>query len=388
MKQHLPIAFACASFLAGGALLDGCSGTSTPATGDDASTGDDAATGSDASPDAAADVPIAPQHVTFRYTPSWSGVKSVTVVGGFGQATDWNAMQPFVTLASDGSGGFTGSADLPAGDYLYVFHVVGDAAAATPDTFMRYAIDPSTSAVAACPMESPTFDKNAPNPCSKLTIPLANPATRFHVRGTVKVDGQPVSGYLVEIERNENMAHHFFVDRVTTDANGNFDLAAAPGQYRLQVLHPTYLNASDATRDPIVLKALRRAISSNFPLSADVTVAGPDVGYHDYAAFAPRDAGTLPTHFVFGGDGGTPTRVTVYGTGNNGAGTSIGDPWFSSPLTTTGAVDFDGGFNTKQAMDPGVKAGERYFWGIENAARVDAGVTWTGQSMVFPITWQ
>jgi hypothetical protein len=55
---------------------------------------------------------------------------------------------------------------------------------------------------------------------------------------------------------------------------------------------------------------------------------------------------------------------------------------------TTGTSDFDGGFNTNKANEPAVRNGERYFWGIENAARSDAGLSWTGQSMVFPITWQ
>jgi len=378
--------WACASALSAGAAFIGCSGSSgsVTASGGDAAAGDDAST-SDATPDTAADVPATPQHVTFSYKPSWSGVKSVTVIGGFGQASDWNAMQPFVALASDGNGGFSGAVDLPPGSYLYVFRVVGDAAAATPDTFARYAIDPTVSAYGTCPMQSPTYDKNNPNPCSLLTVPVASAPTQHHVRGTVMVDGHAAAGYLVVVEREEAMSHHFFENRATTGQDGTFDLVVAPGMHRLQLLHPTYLAQTDAMRDPIALAALRRAISSSFMVGADVTVPTPDLGYHAYAKFAPTgDGGALPADFTFG-DGGA--RLTVYGTANMGAGSEIGDPWFASAMTANGTMAFDGGFNTKQANETAVKPGERYFWGVENVDRTDGGVSWTGQTMVFPITW-
>ena len=395
MIKSARVVLAATSFLTfafgGVTALDGCSGGDAASLSTDASTSDAATTGDDGgvTPDAANDAPTGPQAVTFRYAPTWTGVKSVAVVGGFGLLTDWNAAQPFVTLTKDNTGAFTGSAMLPAGDYLYVFHVIGDASAATPDTLARYSIDPGDSAIAPCPMASPTFNANDANPCSKLSVPQAAPAAAVHVRGSVKLDGQPVAGYLVLLERNEAMSHHFFVNRATTASDGTFDVVAAAGLYRLQVLHPTYLTETDATRDPIALQALRRAISSNIPIATtDLIVRGPDVGFHDYPSFAPRDAGTLPTRFTFGVDGGPPTRLTIYGTANNGTAPSIGDPWFASPLVTTGAIEFDGGFNTKQASETGVKNGERYFWGVENSERSDAGLSWTGQSMVFPITWQ
>src|ERR1700687_2623913 len=65
--------------------------------------------------------------VAFAYTPQWQGVTQVDVFGAFGQPGDWT--QPLTTLASDGAGGFTGKAQLPAGQYAYVFNVIGDAAA-------------------------------------------------------------------------------------------------------------------------------------------------------------------------------------------------------------------------------------------------------------------
>jgi hypothetical protein len=374
---------------AGACALDACSGASDLASpvspSADASTSDAPIAADDGSARADGGADATPSTVTFRYTPSWSGVTAVTVIGGFGQASDFSATQPFATLKDDGTGTFTGSATLASGAYLYLFHVVGDSASSTPATYARYAVDPFAS-VDACPAQSPTYTAMSANPCSKLTVPAAGASpTAFHVRGVVRVDGQPAGGYLVQLDRNETGSHHFFVNRVTTKNDGTFDVTASAGSYRLQVLHPTYLSSTDVTRDPISLQALRRAISSTFLLAADVTVSDPEVAFHEYAAFAPRDAGTLPTHFVFAGDGGgVSERLTVYG----GTANEIGDPWYASGVVTGGAADFDGGFDTKQAGLPSVKIGDRYFWGTETSVKVDGGVSWTGQTMVFPITWR
>src|SRR5262249_43702596 len=92
-----------------------------------------------AAPDAPIDGPST-QTVTFTYTPAWDGVQSVDVIGAFGQANDWTA--PLVTLANSG-GAFSGTASLAPGQYLYLFHVVGDAAAGTrASTAQRFVIDP------------------------------------------------------------------------------------------------------------------------------------------------------------------------------------------------------------------------------------------------------
>ena len=383
-------AFAAATLAAGHAVVGGCSSNDTSAPAD-ASTGNDSAI--DVS---VGDHQIVPppklEHVAFRYTPSWKGAQTVSVVGGFNLTGDWNALLPLVGLTDDGTGTFNGTVDLPAGDYLFLFRVVGDPAAASPTTFVRYALDPASADAFPCPKQSPTYDVKTPNPCSRLTVPRPAAGPMFHVRGTVLVDAQPASGYLVVVERAESMSHPFFEDRATTGPDGAFDLVVAAGNHRLQVLHPTFLAQTDAMRDPIAAAALRRVVSSVFTVAADVTVPPSELGYHDYAFFAPRDAGPLPTRFVFadagdGGETGAPLRLNVYGTVNHGAGPNVVDPWFSSPTTTSGAAIFDGGFNTMQAAEPGVVAQERYFWGIESAPIGDGGVSWTGQSMVFPITW-
>ncbi|HEX3481345.1 MAG TPA: carboxypeptidase regulatory-like domain-containing protein [Kofleriaceae bacterium] len=348
----------------------------------------DAGAGPDASeipPDAAAST------VTFSYTPGWDGVQSVEVIGGFGQATDWTA--PLVTLAPSG-GTFTGTATLAPGSYLYVFHIVGDAAAgAKAATASRYAIDPAAAVFAACPMQSPTFSANEPNPCGQITVPVGALPAMYHVRGSVTLNGAPAAGYLVVLERDEASSHHFFVDRVTTGADGAYDLTAAAGQYRVQVQHPEFESKTDAQLTPAALGIVRRSISTPFPLTADMTVPAAEVAFADYAKFAPvttapPPSATAPTAFTFGTTGGMATRLDVYGTAMAGKGNQIGDPWFASTPTATGAASFDGTFNTKQAAETAVATGERYFWGVEQTVPKASGVGWTRQSLVFPLTWK
>jgi hypothetical protein len=369
--------------LAAGAYA--CSGnpSSSGDGGTDSSAGDSAS-------DVAQDVVMeaaGPEMVTFSYTPQWTTVSAVSVYGGFGQSTDWT--MPFLTLTAGTNGTFSGTSMLPAGQYLYVFKVVGDdAAGAMKTTFNRFAIDPTNPGYLACPMASPTYDPNNPNPCSQLTVPQPTAPALIHVTGTVVSAAAPIADYLVEIERNEMSSHHFFANRLTTTSNGTFDLMAAPGTYRLQVLCPTYYSETDLQRDPpTTLAALRRDISSSFTFdSTPIDTPNAEVAFTTYATFTPTVTGTLPTSFTFGA-GTTPTHLEVYGTGMDGGNPTIGDPWYTSGTTMTGAATFDGGFNTAQATEKSVALGERYFWGVEEDIASDAGVSWTTQSMVFDITW-
>jgi hypothetical protein len=354
--------------------------------GSDASTADtstnDVAQQTDAGSDAG------PQTATFSYTPEWTTVTAVSVYGGFGQSNDWT--MPLLTLTKGTSGTFTGTTTLPLGQYPYVFKVVGDDAAGNKKTtFERYAIDPANPAYIACPAASPTYSTIDKNPCSQLTVPQPSAPALVHITGVVESGGNAIANYLVEIERNETGSHHFFANRVTTGSDGKYDLMAAPGQYRLQVLHPTYYSETDVQRDPpTTLAAVRRLISSDFKfVTAPVTAPGGEVSFGGYATFAPIATGTLPTAFAFTGVGTTPTHLDVYGTGMDGGGTEIGDPWYNGPPTTTGTSVFDGGFNTMKGNTPSVALGERYFWGVEEDITTDAGINWTAQTMVFDITW-
>ena len=325
----------------------------------------------------------------FRYVPAWSGVTAVTVIGAFGQATDWDPKQPFATLTKGADGAWTATANLPDGSYPYVFDVTGDEASNDP-AFDRFAMDGAASAFLACPAASPTFSMNAPNPCSVLTVPQAAPEAVHHIKGLVTYDGAGVAGYLVQLDRDEAMSHHFFENHVVTAADGSFDLLTAAASVRLQVLHPTTYNKNDAQRDPVALAAFLRLISSSVAVSADVDITAAEVAYHDYTKNLPTGMSTLPTTFkITLTAGSTKARADVYGSAQANF-KSIGDPWFTSPFGTTTSVVFDGTFNTKKATEMVVKAGEKYFWGTSQlgAAAPPGGVQWTGESMVLPILWQ
>jgi hypothetical protein len=376
-SASVAVAVACS-----GSSSDGSSPATTPPT--EAAAPEPPA---EASPGTEAGPPDAgpPQAVTFSYTPSWKGVKTVEVYGAFGQGTDWTA--PFVTLAdAAATGTFTATSPaLPSGQYAYVFKVTGDEAAAMPSKLVHYAVDPSLSAFVACPVGAPTYSKTVANPCSQLTIPAPAASAIAHVHGSVVSSGTPIAGYLVVIERDEPKSHHMFVDRMTTGADGTFDLAVAAGSYRAQVLHPTFYAMTDVQRtSPETLAAVRRTISSSIVIDADTTLEPAEVAYGGYAAMEPRGLATLPTTFTFTVAAGAKARAAVYGPG-----ASIGDPWWVAPLGTTGTAVFDGGFDTAQANDAGLLPDAHYAWGTEQQYPKTAGarVSWTAQSMVFPIQW-
>jgi hypothetical protein len=208
------------------------------------------------------------------------------------------------------------------------------------------------------------------------------------------VDGAPAANWMVVVEREEPKSHHYFANRVTTGADGSFDLLASKGRYRLQVQYPTLLSATDLDRSPTALAALRRAISAAFPLdAAPVPVTVPDLAFHNYGVYAPTgDAGALPTRFTF--ESGDDARLAVYGGAGDGGGVSIGDPWFSSAPANDGGAEFTGAFNTAQAMQDAAAPGTRYMWGTEAMVTPSAsdgghvGIAWTNQTMVFPVDWQ
>jgi hypothetical protein len=353
---------------------------------DDSGSSTDSATEGDSGSPVDGGAPVA---VTFSYTPLWQGVKTVEVVGGFGQSTDWSKTASFLTLTQTGST-YSGTAMLPPAQYLYLFRVTGDDSAVPAATYQRYAVDPLDTAFAACPTTSPTYSKIDANPCSQVTVTAAGgpaPATPVHVTGSVAVGGSAAKDLMVVLEREEPKSHHYFANRVTVGADGAFDLVASAGNYRLQVQYPTLLSVSDLDRMPSTANALRRAISASFLLgTAAMTVPTPDLAFTSYGLFAPSgDAGSLPTSFTF--ETGE-ARLDVYGGPGDGGIIDIGDPWFTSDPTTDGGAAFGGTFNTAQATQDAAVPALRYMWGTEQAFGADASVAWTNQSMVLPITWQ
>jgi hypothetical protein len=321
-------------------------------------------------------------NVQFAYKPQWKGVTKIEVVGAFGQATDW--MMPFATLTDDGSGTWSATADLADGKYPYLFVVYGDDD--QPGMPKHTTIDPSNPGWITCPAGSPTAKENPTNPCAELTVPQPAAATQQHVTGLVQVGGAAAKGYLVVIERVEMGAHHFFANRTTVGANGKYDLLAAPGQYRLQVLAPEYYTKDDTQRTPLMDKVLKRAISSAFDTTADVAVGAAEMQFLDYDKMTPTGTATLPTTFQFATSAGaTAERVAVHGS-KNGMGKRMGDPWFTTPYGMGTSATFDGTFTTKQALEMTVAPGEQYWWSV-NLKRSAGGTVWAGESMVMPIKW-
>jgi hypothetical protein len=327
-----------------------------------------------------------PTPVSFAYKPSWKGAVKVEVLGAFGLATDWTS--PFLTLTDSGDGTFRGtSPPLATGKYPYVFRVTGDEAGPTPAKYVRYAIDPALSTYTPCPTSSPTYAKaTPPNPCSELVLPAGEAPALAHVRGHVLLQGAPTAGYLVMIEREESDAHHYFVDRTTSGADGSYDLVVAPGTWRVSVLHPTFYAMTDTQRtDPALFAAVRRTLASPIPISGDVVLNAAEVSFGSYAAMEPRNGAPLPTTFTFAITPGAKAHAAVYGPGKN-----VGDPWWTGPLGSATTSVFDGGFTTPAAGDAGLEPDAHYAWGTEEVhpKPADGGlVSWTAQSMVFPIEW-
>ena len=337
-----------------------------------------------ATPDAAVSVdsPAAdagPSAVTFTYTPSWSGVTAVEVLGG--TSTDMTTWTTLATLTQSGAA-WTGTATLAAGTYNYLFSATGDASAGgQAATLVHQALDPTVAAFAICPLKNGDM-----NTCSTVTVPqVATTPTLYTVSGKVVVGANPGASFLVVLEREEPTTHHTFVDRTNTAADGTFSFSAAPGNYRFQVQHPEYESKTDSQLAPATLGLLRRDISGAFMLSAAKTISNVDMAYASYATFAPNvtTQQALPTTFTF------PTtasaRLDVYSGPKE-----IGDPWYTAAATTSGSATFamPGTFNTPQATQTMVVAATQYYWGIEIPHAADAsGLTWTSQTMVLPITW-
>ncbi len=324
--------------------------------------------------------------VSFAYTPRWGGVTAVSVVGGFGQANDWDVKHPFVTLTNDGTGTFRAAAKLPPGSYLYLFRALGDDDAAMPVVASTLAVDPGAPKTEPCPAESPSYTPKAPNPCSVLAVPSASvtPAT-FHIRGVVTAGGIPAKGYLVNLDRFESGQHHYFVNRMTTIADGAFDLVAVAGQYRVRIVHPSSPLETDVGRDPLALKAYDTVIAEPFPVGADITVQTPDLAFTKYATYAPKGAapGALPTRFTFTTDG--PARFSFLLA--NAQGTSAaGDPVYSSPPVTAGGVLFDGTYKVA-GVAATVTSGKTYFWRTDTTLTTGSGGSWKASSMPYAVTW-
>ncbi len=336
----------------GGATAGGSSGGSTLGGSSGSGSGGAGATGGGLTP-------------RFSFTPGWSGVTKVSVVGGFGKADDWQA--PLLVLTNDGHGTFSGSIKLPPGKYLYGFQLGG-----------RGKIpDPLVAEIEFCP---PASSPAVPNiACSVLHVPQLAPDPVRHIRGQLQADGSAVAGWDVSMERNDPGFHHGFIGRTTAGADGKFDLPIASGRYHLAVSR-----AFNATENQVGIPLAMSADSSLFVVTADVTLPPTEVSFHDNALLAPADstlrALPLTLHFPIT-QGAVAMQATVFGARGPG-----GPVWWFSPLATQTSVVFDGTFNGAHAGAPQAVSGEMYWWGVAAKSAPDAaGVEWLRQSMVFPL---
>jgi hypothetical protein len=308
----------------------------------------------------------------------------VTVLGAFGAASDWTS--PFLTLTPDSQGNYAGSAQLPAGTYAYLFQVLGDAAS-NKTSFKRYSVDTTNPAYVACPAQSPTHGGTGdPNPCSQVTVPQASAPSLKTITGKTIYHGNPIAGYLVEIDRHESGTHHYFANRTTTASDGTYTLTVAPGSYRIIIMHPTLLNTTDVARATQVetLAALRRDDSSTFLVQDALNAGTVEMSYDDYSQMLPTSTTplALPVTFTYTLLAtAMSAQVALYFVGT---GSSLGDPTKLSPGHLTSWL-FDGTLTgTTQ-----VTADANYYWGtIQHFPATASGVTWDGQSMAIPIVFQ
>jgi hypothetical protein len=318
--------------------------------------------------------------VTFCFRPSFAGVTSVQLYGGFGQAGDWN--DPFLTLADDGSGTFVAATTLATGAYPYVFHVTGSA-----DTLFKGTqsfpdqLNPSF-------VPAPSGDKSGRS-ASLVTVPLPATPPIYHLTGKVLFNGAPQPCYSVSVAAGELVTDMGTSEKseanfIETGTDGSFDFPVAAGPFGITVRYPFFLaGANAAYPNPSVTPSLGYARTDSVTVSGDVAVAAIDMSYPDYARMMPAFGGsaTLPVTFglsVIPGAGESSVAVIKTNIAGN-------DPAYWGPFGTASTSTWNGAFGGSGNVVPGVT----YYWGTWQRfdPKVAGGATWTAESLLFPITF-
>ncbi len=324
--------------------------------------------------------------VDFCYRPAWSGVTSVDVYGTFGQPTDWQS--PFLTLTNDGSGTFTGKANVPSGTYPYEFRVHGSV-----DNLVRdgaYLLDPLATDFVPSPPGSPTYSPNAtvPRSMSAVTVPQM-PAAVYHLRGKVQLRGQPQGCFSIDLEAGEVTVggvakqEHNTANFAESAADGTFDFPVVAGPFQIVVRYPFLLSGADAGYpDPSVTPTIGYA-RTGASVAGDTTLDPLELSYPDYASLSPTGgSATLPVTFTFTViPGSLAASVAVIGTNIAG-----NDPAYWGPWGTTTSLTWDGAFG---GMGGNAKLGTKYYWGTwqKLGPQYDGGTPWSGESFLYPITF-
>ena len=324
--------------------------------------------------------------VSFCYRSQWVGATSVSVYGGFGQATDWT--DPFLVLKNDGTGTFTGTTTLASGSYPYVFKAQGSADNLV--TGDHVFLDQENPAVMPSPAGAP--DKRS---VSVVTVPQPSASAIVHIKGTVLYKGIPQSCYSIDLEAGENdlagkvVSEHDTANFTESASDGTFDFPVAVGApYGVVVRFPFLLSGADAGYpNPSTTPSVGTARTGDLVTpTADLTLDPIDMSFSeaDYAAMSPTDGmATLPVTFTFpiiaGATGGGYAAVISTDIAGN-------DPAYASPVGTATSVMWNGAFG---GMGGNVVDGTRYYWGAWERRNPleDGGTTWTEESLLFPITF-
>jgi hypothetical protein len=319
--------------------------------------------------------------VTFCFRPSFAGVTSVQLYGGFGQAGDWN--DPFLTLADDGSGTFVVSTTLAAGAYPYVFHVTG-----SEDTLFK-GVQSFPDQLNPRFEPAPTGDPSTRS-ASVVTVPLPATPPVYHLTGKVLFNGAPQPCYSVSIEAGElaedmGTSEQSTANYLETGADGSFDFPVTNGPFDIIVHYPFFLaGANAAYPNPSVTPSLGYARTDRVTVSGDLAVASIDMSYPDYARMTPAFGGsaTLPVTFglsvIPGADEASVAVIKTNIAGN--------DPAYWGPFSTMTTSTWNGAFGGNGGN---VVAGTTYYWGTWQRfdPKVAGGATWTAESLLFPITF-
>jgi hypothetical protein len=327
----------------------------------------------------------AANQVSFCFRAQFAGATSVDVYGGFGQAMDWKS--PFVTLKGDGTGTFTGATSLANGSYPYLFKVTG----ASDGLFKNatWFLDQESSQFMPPPTGSP-LQRSVP----VVTVPQGAPPALHHLRGKVVYGGAPQPCFPLQIDVGELykdggslvLSEQGPANMAESAADGTFDFPVASAEVMTIVRYPFFLSGLDAGYpDPMTTPSIGYARVSTAALGgSDVTLDPAEVSYPhgDYAAMAPANGNaTLPTTFTYSVlPQSSSASFAVIGTNIAG-----NDPLYWSAYGST-SMTWDGGLNGTQGS---VKLGTQYWWGTwQKRSVVDAGTSWSEESLLFPITFQ
>jgi hypothetical protein len=325
---------------------------------------------------------------SFCFRAGWVGATSVDVYGGFGQATDWK--MPFLSLMNDGTGTFTGTANVPNGNYPYMFRVKG-----STDAIMAYDVavkdlnkgqwmtDITNPSSVPAPIGAPVYIAGAAmqKVVSSVTVPqVAAPV--HEIKGVLTFRGVPQPCYTVQVRTGAPRAYYSSASNFSeTGADGTFHFFAADGAAFITVQYPFFGGPyPDLSTTPVIGWGQTGATIAG----ADLTLDPLDI-FVDYSAFSP------PTHSMSVALPVTFTYSLLPNAKNAALGVNIasdpgGDPLVKyGPYSTATSFTFDGA----GTYGP-VTAGKQYYWSLwQNLKPAQAGgTTWSEQSLNLPITFQ